>query len=255
MGGVGIPQITFPPGGVTPVFNEINALLTMSPLRPDPAARFEDLTGPKERVRMKNVIDDDGIVQPSIFVRSPTFTDPQTGLKAQILGLAVCSGVAHSALLGGEVAVHVKNVGTMPGMTPEGLPPSALALLDRPLIGGRAVTPREASLGKIQSISPQRDFPARVTILVHYTFILGVRDGKLANVSDTVSVEGQEPHFMEATVNSIPPDPETPLVGRGWDLVTDSGGFLKAWTRIESFRFLGPGDWEHRLRVDYKPPQ
>jgi hypothetical protein len=81
-------------------------------------------------------------------------------------------------------------------------------------------------VGKIQAMSPDSDFPARVTIPVYYSLVLGVRDGKLANVSENVSVEGKEPHFMEAVVNSIPPDPETVLQGREWDLVTDAGGFV-----------------------------
>src|ERR1039458_4885499 len=92
----------FPAGGVTPVFNEIEAILTVCPQRPDANARFDDLTGPKERVLMKNVIDDSGIVQPTIFVRSPTFVDPQTGLRTQVLSLAACSGVGQSMLLGGD---------------------------------------------------------------------------------------------------------------------------------------------------------
>lgn len=241
----------FPAGGFTPVFNEIEALLTISPRRPDPNARFEDLTGPKERVLMKNVIDDSGTVQPSVFVRSDTFMEPQSRLKTQVLSLAACSGVATSALLGGEVAVHVKNASSLPEIAPTQRMPAGFRFVsDRPLIGGRAVTPREPSVGTIQSVSPHSDFPARVSILVFYSFILGVRDGRLSNASDTVSVEGLEPHLMEATVNSIPPDPETPLKGRGWDLVTDAGGFLKVWTRIDAFRFLGLGDWEHRSRVE-----
>lgn len=244
-------QQTFPEGGFTPVFNEIEALLTISPQRPDPNARFEDLTGPKERVLMKNVIDESGTVQPSVFVRSDTFVEPQSGLKTQVLSLAACSGVATSRLLGGEVAVHVKNASLLPEIAgTQPTPPGFRLMSERPLIGGRAVTPREASIGKIQSVSPRADFPARVSILVFYSFILGVREGRLANVSDTVSVEGIEPHLMEATVNSIPPDPDTPLTGRGWDLVTEAGGFLKVWTRIDAFRFLGRGDWEHRSRVE-----
>ena len=130
------------------------------------------------------------------------------------------------------------------------LPPGALHALDMPLAGGRAVTPKQASVGKIQALSPDKDFPARVTIPVYYSLVLGVRDGKLAHVSENVSVEGKEPHFMEAVVDSIPPDPHTVLRGREWDLVTDR--FVKLWVKIESFRFLGLADWTHRERVEFK---
>lgn len=86
----------FPAGGLTPVFNEITGFLTMSPKRPKADARFEDLPGPKERMLMRNVIDESGIVQPTVFVRSDTFKDPHSGLNTQVLSLAVCSGVAKS---------------------------------------------------------------------------------------------------------------------------------------------------------------
>lgn len=243
---------TFRQGGITPVFNEISVLLALSPARPAADKRFEDLAGPKDRVLMRNVIDETGIVQPTVFIRSNTFAEPHTGLSTQVLALAVCSAVGTSQLLGGELSVHVKNAAAVPGLAPPDLPPGALSTLEMPLVGGRAVTPQQPSIGKIQALSQRREFPARVTIPVYYTYILGIRDGKLANYSDTVSIEGREPHFMEAVVASVPPDPETVLRGREWDLVTDAGGFLKLWTRVEYFRFLGLGDWSHKQRVTYK---
>lgn len=243
---------TFRQGGITPVFNEISVLLAISPVRPAADKRFEDLSGPKDRVLMRNVIDETGIVQPTVFIRSNTFAEPHSGLSTQVLALAACSAVGTSQLLGGELSVHVKNAAVEVGMGATDLPPGALQALDMPLVGGRAVTPRQASIGKIQALSQRNAFPARVTIPVYYTYILGTRDGKLANFSDTVSIEGQEPHFMEAVVDSVPPDPETVLRGREWDLVTNAGGFLKLWTRVEYFRFLGLGDWNHKQRVTYK---
>jgi hypothetical protein len=245
-------QNKFPQGGNTPVFSEMSALLAIAPRRPDPNAAFEDLTGPKERLFMQNVIDQSGIVQPSIFVRSDTFSEPHSGLDTQVLGLAVCSGVGSSALLGGDVAVHVKSTSDLPGMTPADLPPGALQVLDMPLIGGRAITPKQHSLGKIQALSPESPFPARVTIQVYYTFVLGTRDGKLSNVSDNISVEGQEPHYMEAVVTSIPPDANTSLQGREWDLLTGGDNFLKLWIKMEYFRFLGTGDWQHAQRLTFR---
>jgi hypothetical protein len=247
-----IRSAKFPQGGLTPVFNEITAVLTIAPHRPDPDTKFEDLTGPKERIVMKNVIDEAGIVQPTVFVRSNTFSDPNTGLNTQVLSLAACSGVAESKLLGGEVAVHVRGISDVPGMMPADLPPGALRVLDRPLIGGRAATPREPSIGKIQAISATRDFPARVTIPVYYSLILGKRKGALANVSENASIEAQDPHFMEAIVESVPPDPQTCLRGREWDLVTSVGEFLKVWVKIECFRFLGLADWEQTKRVVFE---
>lgn len=245
-------QNVFPPGGNTPVFNEMSALLAISPTRPNPEAAFEDLTGPKERLFMQNVIDSNGFVQPSVFVRSDTFTEPHSGLHTQVLRLAVCSGIGKSALLGGEVAVHVKSTSDLPEMRPADLPPGALHVLDMPLIGGRATTPVQHSMGKIQAVSPESPFPAKVTIDVYYTFVLGTRDGKLANISDNVSVVGEEPHHMEAMVDSIPPSVAVPLVARDWDLLTGRDNFLKLWIKMENFRFLGPGDWQHKQRMTYR---
>ena len=86
---------------------------------------------------------------------------------------------------------------------------------------------------------------------MYYSLILGTGEGGLSSVSENVSIEGKEPHYMEAVVNSIPPDPETVLRGREWDLVADAEGFIKLWVRIESFRFLATGDWQHRRRLAY----
>jgi hypothetical protein len=241
----------FPPGGLTPVFNEITGFLTLAPKRPAPNQKFEDLKGPKERLLMRNVIDDSGVVQPTVFVRSETFAEPQTGLHTQVLGLAVCSGVGTSQLLGGDVAVHVRNVADSPSVFPHGLPPDALGVTNMPLIGGRVVTPRQHSIGKVQAMSRDNDFPARVTIPVFYSLVLGTHEGSLAHVSENVSIEGKEPHFMEAVVKSIPPDPETLLKGREWDLVTEAGEFLKLWVKIE-FRFLALVDKLHKRRLMFK---
>lgn len=242
----------FPPGGITPVFNEITALLTLSPTRPDPATPFDELPGVKDRVVMRNVVDDSGIVRPTVFLRSDTFADPASGLRTQVLALAACSGVGSSALLGGEVAVHVRNAAELPELAAEEVPAAAVRALDAPLAGGRAATPREYSVGRIQAVSPKSDFPARVTIPVYYSLVLGVREGALKHVSENVSIAAREPHYMEATVDSVPPDPETPLRGREWDLVAEADGFLRLWVRIEAFRFLGLGDFEHRERIPYK---
>jgi hypothetical protein len=95
-------QKSFPPGGVSPVFNEITAMLTMSPARPDPSIPFDQLTGPKDRILKKNVIDESGIVLPTIFVRSETFKDPNTQMTSQVLSLAACSAIGTSRLSGGE---------------------------------------------------------------------------------------------------------------------------------------------------------
>jgi hypothetical protein len=241
----------FPAGGLTPVFNEITGLLTLSPSRPKPDQRFEDLRGPKERLLMRNVIDESGVVQPTVFVRSDTFAEPHSGLSTQVLALAACSGVGTSQLLGGEVAVHVRSVADAPGILPHGLPPAALRISNMPLAGGRAVTPHDHSIGRIQALSRASDFPARVTIPVFYSLILGTRDGSLAHVSENVSIEGKEPHFMEAVVKSIPPDPETQLVGREWDLVTEAGQFLRLWVKIE-FRFLGLAEGVQTRRLIFK---
>lgn len=75
--------------------------------------------------------------------------------------------------------MHVRSLADAPGMMPASLPPGALLAASRPLIGGaRAVNPREHSIGKIQALSPNSDFPARVTIPVFYSLILGVREGR-----------------------------------------------------------------------------
>ena len=152
---------TFPPGGITPVFNEITALITLASQRPKPMTSFEDLAGPKERLLMQNVVDDTGVVQPTVFVRSASFAEPSTGLSTQVLSLAACSGVSKSQLLGGEVAVHVRNIANAPGMAPIELPPGAQGLLDLPLAGGRAVTPRQFSIGKIQASPRTATSPPR----------------------------------------------------------------------------------------------
>jgi hypothetical protein len=242
----------FPPGGLTPVFNEISVLFALSPSRPAPEQSIDDIDGPTERVLMQNVIDrETGVVQPTIFVRSDTFRDTNSGRLTQVLSLAADSAITTSVLFGGELAVHVRGPGELPAEARRELPKEAEEALHVAPYGGPAATPRTRSIGKIESVSPKSSFPARVAIPVHYSFISGGADGKLETVSDNFTAVAKEPHLMEAVVNSIPPDPDTVLSAREWNLV-DESAFLKLWIRVEGFRFLGIGDWEHTKRLTYE---
>ncbi len=236
----------FPPGGFTPVFNEVTILLAISPDRPAPDAGCDQIFGPCERVVMKNKFEA-GIVQPTIFLRSDTVTDPNTGLKTQVLSLGVDSGIVTSKLFGGELTMYVRALLDMPEAAKAGLP---LVAVETFRVPEDAVVPEKYSIGKIQAVSTQRDFPALVEIPVHYSFISGGRDGKLLTKSDNYSAEAKEPHIMQAVVKSIPPDPEVCVRANEWNLV-DESPFLKLWIRVECFRFLGRGDYLHKERISY----
>jgi hypothetical protein len=245
-------QATEPPaGGLTPVFNEIQVAFALSPNRPEPDQMVEDLSGPTERVLMRNVIDEDsGIVQPSVFLRSDTFADPATGMPTQIVSLAKDSGITESRIFGGEMAVHVRPPSYLPQDLLERFPvPAQAALLGRQL-AGRAATPDEYSIGTIQSLQEDSFFPARIRMEVFYSFVIAGRSGKLRDVSSNITAVAPEPHLIEAVVNSVPPDPETVVRAREWNLV-DAGKLLKLWIRVESFRFLALGDWQHTRRLAY----
>ena len=243
-------QNSFRPGGLTPVFNEITILLAFSPDRPAPDDTRDDISGPSETLVMKNPIDDEtGIVQPTIFLRTDPFDDPNTGATTEGLSLAADNALTESELLGGGLAVHVRPpVTDIPEATRTGLISDAFEALQFPQ---NVQLPERRSLGRIQALSPRADFPARVSIPVYYTFETGGLDGDLATKADNFSVVAKEPHYMEAVVNSIPPDPETPIRAREWTLV-DEGSIFKLWIKVEAFRFLGIGDWEHRERLTYR---
>jgi hypothetical protein len=246
----GAPIAQLPPGGITPVFNEITILLALSPVRPAPSATLDSLDVPSETLVMRNVIDrDTGIVQPTIFHRSDTFVDANSGVRTQILSLAADSGIAESRLLGGELSVHVRPPLAPPEAAMAGLPATALERLHLP---AAIPIPTEPSVGKIEALSPGRDFPARVIIPVHYSFLVTRDVGPwAASRSASRSVAAREPHVMKAIVNTVPPDPETPVRAEEWTLV-DESGLLSLWIKVEAFRFLGIGDWDHRERLYYR---
>ena len=242
----------FPPGGLTPVFNEVTILLAISPDRPAPEAGIDDIYGPTERVVMQNQIDETtGLVLPTIFSRSETFGDQNTGLRTQLLTIAVDSGITTSRIFGGELTMYVRPPFETPTAARAGLPPEALEASQVPW---DAVVPSKPSVGSIQALSPGSDFPARISIPVYYSFVSGGRDGKLANKATNFSVEAKEPHIMEGVVTSVPPDPETCIGAKEWNLIEESG-FLKLWIKVECFRFLGIGDWEHKERLTYRNGQ
>jgi hypothetical protein len=251
--GSGSRMERLPPGGLTPVFNEITILLAISPDRPVPDATLDTLDCPAEKLVMRNVIDKDtGIVQPTIFHRSETFVDANTGVRTQILALAADLVNAPSKLLGGELSVHVRPPMETPAAAAAGFPAASVANLHMPHF---APVPAQASVGKIEALSPAQDFPARVVIPVYYSFVVTGHTGPWAASRMTSrSVVAKEPHIMKAVVNSVPPDPEVCVHADEWGLVEESG-LLSLWIKVECFRFLGMGDWEHKERLSYKGRQ
>lgn len=226
-------QPTFPPGGYTPVFNEITIFIALAPTRPAPRTTCDGFRGACEKLLMQNPISESGIVQPTIFYRGNTVRDPNTGLFSQVLWLAKDAGLAQSSLLGGELRVAVR-------------PPDAATLRGLPIAAVRSlradlprVQPMRLSRGKIESLSRDRPFPAKVQVPVYYSFSVGDK-----------SIAAVEPHHLEAQVNSIPPDPRTCIHSDTWNLVQDSG-LVRMWIRVDCFRFLGKGDFEHRERLSY----
>lgn len=246
------PMKEFPPGGITPVFNEITILLAVAPERPSPEMGLSDVEGPAERLLMQNVIDErTGIVQPTIFIRSDTFADPISGLPTQVLSLAADPALSRSKLLGGELSVHVRAPRSLPEAVKAGFLEFTEERWFAPPVGGVAETPKQVSVGKIQSLSHANPFPARIEIPVYYSFILKSGNGAIWSPSNTRSSPAREPHLMEGIVNSIPPDRDTCLKAREWNLV-DESAFLRLWIRVECFRFLGLGDWSHTTRLTYR---
>ena len=241
-------QPAIPPGGPTPVFNEIRILLAAAPARPGAeAARCEDVQGFCEAVVMRNVIDSaTGTVIPTLFVRGQPVVSPTTGRKSQSLSLEKDSGIAESRLFGGELTVSVRSSGLEAA---RGLPALARQTL-RPL--ANTPIPRRLSRGRIESLSRESDFPARVSIPVYYTFTSGGRDGRLATAADNMSVVAAEPHIMEAEVMSVPPDPQTCVKSDKWNLV-EASALTRIWIRVDCFRFLGIADYEHKERPTYQP--
>jgi hypothetical protein len=80
---------------------------------------------------------------------------------------------------------------------------------------------------------------------VYYSVISGGPDGKLSTRADNVSIEAAESHLVEAIVNSVPP--ERCISAKEWNLIHDTG-LLRLWIKVDCFRFLGFGDWEHHKR-------
>ena len=246
-------QGSFPPGGLTPVYNEVKVWLAITPERPAPEAKLADIDGPCEEILMQNIIDETtGLVRPTVFYRSETFTDSRTGLNTQILALGVDSGIARSKLFGGELTMHVRPPMNLPELPEEERAAfSATALADLQVSPSDAVVPGRHSIGQIQALTHESDFPARVTVPVHYTFESGGRDRELATVGDNYSREAIEPHLMQAVVTSIPPDPGTPIRATEWNLI-DESTYLKLWIFVEAFRFLEPADYKRKVRLTYR---
>jgi hypothetical protein len=239
-------QPRIPPGGFTPVFNEISILLTISPTRPSETA-LERLAGRSERLLMQNVIDaQTGIVVPSVFLRGDPRKNAQ-GRSVQALTLAADPAfTADSKLFGGELTVFVRT----PTRFHRAAPPEVLRFYRAQ--PPQKFVPTNESTGTIEALSSEKDFPARVTVPVYYTFMSGGRDGKLSTGDDNEFFRAREPHVMEATVNSVPPDPETVIRSRRWTLI-DETAQGRRWIFVEGFRFLGTGDYEHRERMKYTP--
>ncbi len=247
-------QLGFPPGGITPVFNEVTILLAISPKRPEIGHGSDEIGkyGVCERVVMKNPIDEKtGIVQPTVFYRGDTFVDPNTGLRTQPLLLVQDRGRAVSKIFGGELGMNVKPPFEIsPKMT--GFPAEMVEIMRTQTVEfPHATIPREVSVGRIQALQPHSDFPARVFIPVYYAFVSGGSDGKLATAADNFSIEAKEPHSMTAVVVSVPPDPHICVSATEWNLIDDSA-YLKLWVKVECFRFLGIGDWETKKRYTYR---
>lgn len=242
----------FPQGGITPVFNEVTILLALSPTRPAPDEGLEEVQryGVCERVLMKAPIDKTtGIVHPTIFHRSETFGDPNTGLRTQLLVLLDDPPTTVSKIFGGELGMSVRPPNEIRPDAMAGFPLAATEALR--LRHPHAAVPTKHSIGKIQALQPDRDFPARVTIPVYYAFVSGGADGKLETTADNFSMEAKESHSMEAVVMSIPPDPETCVSATEWNMVDDTT-YLKLWVKVECFRFLSRGDWNHKERLTYR---
>jgi hypothetical protein len=244
----------FPPGGITPVFNEVTILLAVCPNRPAPEEGLEEVQkyAVCERLLMQAPIDrDTGMVKPTLFHRSDTFVDPNTGLRTQLLMLLLDPPNTVSKIFGGELGMNVRP--PLNGISNEmfrGFPQEALDAFRTPM-HHLAVVPAKPSIGKIQALQPDSDFPARVSIPVYYAFVSGGLDGKLSTTADNFSIEAKEPHSMEAVVMSVPPDPDTCVSASEWNLVDDSA-YLKIWVKVECFRFLSIGDWNHRERLTYR---
>ena len=244
----------FVPGGITPIFNEVTILLAIAPRRPAPNDGLAEVQkyGIGEKCLMQAPIDKHtGIVQPTLFYRSETFPDPNTGLRTQLLTLVADPPTTISKIFGGELGMNV--------LPPKGLRDVNLAdftpqALDAAPVGlhPHAAIPVTPSVGRIQALQHSSDFPARVSIPVYYAFVSGGVDGKLETTADNFSMVAREPHSMEAVVNSIPPDPETPVRANEWNLVDDTSPYLKLWVKVEAFRFLSIGDWSHKQRLTYR---
>jgi len=246
-------QKEFRPGGITPVFNEVTILLAICPNRPAPEDGLEEVQkyGICERVLMQAPIDKEtGIVHPTIFYRGEAFVDPNTGLRTQLLTLVDDPPNTVSKIFGGELGMNVRPPMDIPTAAKSGLPREASESMQMIRYRHGAV-PRRPSIGRIQALQPDSDFPARVSIPVYYAFVSGGADGKLATTADNFSIEAKEPHSMEAVVTSIPPDPETCVSATEWNLVDDST-YLKLWVKVECVRFLSIGDWEHKQRLTYR---
>lgn len=240
-------------GGITPVFNEVSILLAICPSRPAPDATLEDVQkyAVAERCLMKAPIDPHTRhVKPTIFHRSATFDDPSTGLKTQLLTLAVDAPTTVSRIFGGELGMNVlppkrlRDLG-IAGFTGEAVDAAPAGLY------AHAALPASPSVGRIAALQPDKFFPARVSIPVHYAFVSGGPDGKLETTADNFSIEAKEPHSMEAVVTSIPPDPHTPVCAKEWNLV-DESTYLKLWIKVEAFRFLALATENRTERLTYR---
>ena len=233
-----------PEGGFTPVFNQITILLAQSATRPAENTPIEKLGGQSERVLMENTIDPSGIVVPSVFIRGAAKKDA-SGRSIQDVILAVDSAIGMSKLFGGELTVFVRQ----PAAQLRRVAPSESMRFFSLRHPGTAA-PARLSAGRIESISADAAFPARVTVPVYYTFVTGGADGKVATAQDNKYIRAAEPHVMEATVNNIPPDPNTPIRSRRWTRI-DGRGPETRWIFVEAFRFLGKGDLQHKERLRF----
>jgi hypothetical protein len=155
-----------------------------------------------------------------------------------------------SKIFGGELGMNVLPQKTIRDSNIAGFSPLALDALSVALYPHAAV-PDVPSVGIIQSLQPDTPFPARVLIPVYYAFVSGGPDGRLDTASDNFSIVAKEPHSMEAVVNSIPPDPHTPVCAKEWNLV-DESAYLKLWVKVETFRFLAIGNMNSKERLTYR---
>lgn len=255
--GVGVaedkPPADFPPGRFTPVFNEVTISFAIVPERPAPDAELKDIPGPTEQITMVNKINKDtGIVEPTIFIRGETTLDA-SGRRTQTLMLSVDSGVVTSKLFGGQLTMYVRP----PTRTPVA---ASVLFADFPKLAVEkfidlppdAAMPERYSVGRIVSVHKGRAFPAKISVPVYYSFVSGGKDGLLETKEDNFTANAKEPHPMESVVMSIPPSPDDCIQSKAWHLV-DESAFLKLWIRVDCFRFLGPGDFEHYERLEYAP--